>query len=162
MYDTLRRSLQKRKTGCGGLKIVDGRGDYMRVKIKGFESGKSYNIYNEQKNVVLDMYVFFSKKNYVLVSYYNRDNVEKKYAASKRYFKEFLRLPFPIIIEEMDNKDFFLEYYNRYDDYIQDDWSELYACENGCCSCCGCSCNDHLYYDYDYYEDEVGSATERL
>lgn len=130
----------------------------MRVKVKGFESGKSYNIYNgQQQNVSLDMYVFFSKKNYVLLSYYDRDDkVEKKYATSKRIFKEFLDLPFPIIIEEMNNKDFFSDYYNRYEDYTQgydDEYLDTLSC--GCCSCCGCSCDDHLYYDYDYEEDDL-------
>lgn len=28
-----------------------------------------------------------------------------------------------------------------------------YSCVNGCCSCCGCSCN-YDYYDDDY-EDEI-------
>lgn len=38
---------------------------------------------------------------------------------------------------------------HEYDDY--DDWMEDYACENGCCRCCGCSC---WMNDYDEEDDE--------
>jgi hypothetical protein len=123
----------------------------MRVKIKGFENGKSYNITSEQNDIPLDMDVFFSKNNYVLVNYFDRfTNIEKRYGASKRAFKQFLQLPFAVTIVEMDNNDFFVEYINKSHNYEQDHWSN-YACENGCCSCCGCSCND-THWD-SYYEE---------
>jgi len=31
------------------------------------------------------------------------------------------------------------------------DWSNDYACENGCCACCGCSC-------YEFYEEDEDAS----
>lgn len=126
----------------------------MRVKVKGFEPGKSYEVFNEGKKTLLDMQVYFSKKNYVLIAYYdNLAGTEKKYKASKRQLKKFLRLTFPIRIQEIDSEYFFKDFYNKSDGYHYGDWEEWddhYPC--GCCTCCGCSCDDHLY---DYEEDET-------
>jgi hypothetical protein len=121
----------------------------MRVKAKGFEVGKSYSVYDkDQKGILDNYYVFFSKKNYVLVSHN-----ENKYKKSKNQFKDFLRL-FPMKTEEMDNDIFFDDFHKRYDKYTSgydEEYSDTFPC--GCCTCCGCSCDDHLFYDYDY-DDE--------
>jgi hypothetical protein len=125
----------------------------MRVKIKGFENGRSYIITSNQRNIPLDMDVFFSKNNYVLVNYFDRFTYEeKRYKSSKRIFKKFLQLPFPITIVEIDVNHFFVGYINKYQDLNQDHWSNLYSCENGCCTCCGCKCNES--YPYDDEEEE--------
>jgi len=41
------------------------------------------------------------------------------------------------------------EEYPEDDDDCEHDWRDYYACENGCCSCCGCSCG---WEDDDDYE----------
>lgn len=129
----------------------------MRVKVKGFEVGKCYAIISEDGKTEFSMKVYFGNKNYVKVSYFDSGIDEyKNYTTSKRYFKEFIKLPFPISNQEIDPYDFFLDYSNKVDYSYEEGGSSWpdYACENGCCACCGCSCFYDADDEYDCGENE--------
>ena len=115
----------------------------MRVKIKGFEPGRSYGVYS-QGNIesALLFSIFFSKRNFVyLEKFVEKLNKHKIYKISKRELKQILS-KHRIELEEYPIEDFFtkLEYQDEdyYDYYCLND---TYDC--GCCICCGCSCVEH-------------------
>lgn len=122
----------------------------MRVKVKNFECGKSYEIgYGEF------IEIYFSRKNYVL--WFSYDHTNKKSVCkkvSKAAFKTYASKNVRSIVE-VSNADFFYDYFlieerQQYNYDYDYSWSNDYACENYCCSCCGCSCYDY----YDNYEGE--------
>lgn len=68
-----------------------------------------------------------------------------KQVISKKGFKKLIRI-LPVIKEEIPAAELFTNSHDYEDDY-QFSWYDDYACENGCCACCGCSCGD-------YWDDE--------
>lgn len=99
----------------------------MRVKVKGFEIGKSYEISAIDTNILLNIYVYFSKKNYVLMEVYDKEiNSYRKTKVSKKFFKQFIDFPFSLNIIEINNWEFFDSYYN----YIYNDNDCYYDYEN--------------------------------
>lgn len=116
----------------------------MRVKIKGFKTNTCYSlVIRSPKTQVL--YVYFSGKNYVLFMYYDENNSPIKLKVAKKTFKELLRVPHSVQLVEMDPSSFFEEFYEieTRRGYQDSHWSNLYSCENGCCTCCGCSCYEY-------------------
>lgn len=67
----------------------------------------------------------------------------------KKTFKKILRTLPAYTLEGLETQLFFNELDNG--DGDSEYWIN-YACERGCCACCGCSCND--YYDFDEEDTE--------
>lgn len=132
--------------------VVSG-GINVRVKVKGFELGKFYELRLGEK--VFDVY--FSKKKHVLIdtSLMNSGS-SKLWRTRKRNFKLLIK-DLPMKITEIEPEDF---HPIGSEQYEHDDccWVGDYACENYCCSCCGCSCYDYeddgLTFEERYLESE--------
>lgn len=105
----------------------------MRVKVEGFELGKYYDIYFNDPNK--DVSVLFTRKNSVIVEKLGLNGRVLTIVYSKKDFKKTIKSSEITDIINMPESE--CDDFNYYDDY---------ACENGCCACCGCTC--------DWYDEE--------